>query len=126
MKGIILTALLVFFNVNAAQAACDTKSLKGSYAVALTGLSNGISCGYIGLANFNGKGTMTMNGIIHCGAPSADGNGTFSYNLDANCLGTATGNTGNDHNFVFNKTLTTGNIMLSAPKFVLFGTITKQ
>jgi hypothetical protein len=124
MKRIILTALLVFFYVNEAQAACDTKSLKGTYAIALSG--NG--CGSIGVANFDGKGAMTMNFLTGCGVTPTPANATYSYNLYASCLGTATGNsgTGNDYNYVFNKTLTTGNIFLSHNNFVLFGTITKQ
>ncbi len=122
MKRIILATLLACVSVSVAQAACDTKSLKGSYAVALSGND----CGYIGVANFDGRGTMTIStSIFGCGAAPIFGSGTFSYNLNANCVGTATG-TGSDYYFVFNKILTTGSIMISGGHFLQIGTITKQ
>jgi hypothetical protein len=67
-----------------------------------------------------------MGGITGCGDGTGYGSATFSYKLNANCLGTATGNAGNDYNYVFNKTLTTGNIFLSNANYLLFGTIIKQ
>ena len=93
MKKLILTALLTCFYVSAAQAACDTKSLKGSYEIAATGLFNGTNCGLIGVANFDGKGIMTTTTLQGCGGQPVNNNSTYSYNLNANCMGNAT-NTG--------------------------------
>ena len=127
MKGIILTALLVFFNVNAAQAACDTKSLKGSYQIAATGILNGKTCGTVGVGNFDGKGVLTTTSVDGCGGQPANSNGTYSYNVNANCMCSATSAaTGNNYYFVFNKLLTVGSVFLSGSNMLIFGTMIKQ
>ena len=127
MKRIILTALLVFFYVNVAQAACDTKSLKGSYEIAGTGLSNGYNCGLIGVANFDGKGTMTTTTVEGCGGLPINNTGNYSYNVNANCIGSATSTaTGLNVYFVLNKALTIGSSFVSGNGNLFFGTIIKQ
>ena len=127
MKRIILTTLLACVFVSVAQAACDTKSLKGSYEIAATGLFNGTNCGLIGVANFDGKGTMTTTTLQGCGGQPVNNNGSYSYNVNANCMGNAT-NTGTGLNvyFVLNKALSVGSIFFSSTGNITFGTLIKQ
>jgi hypothetical protein len=115
----------VFFNVNVAQAACDTKSLKGNYEIAV----KANTCAYIGVANFDGKGTMTMNTVRNCGGGVINSNWTLSYKINANCTGSATGNNIaelGDLNFVFNSMLTNGGMLFNTGSGLFFGTIIKQ
>jgi len=127
MKRIILTTLLACVSVSVAQAACDTKSLKGSYEIAVTGLNNGYNCGLIGVANFDGKGTMTTTTVEGCGALPVNNAGTYSYNVNANCIGSATSAaTGLNVYFVLNKALTVGSSFVSGNGNLFFGTIIKQ
>jgi hypothetical protein len=133
MKGIILTALLVFFNVNVAQAACDTKSLKGTYTI--TGGTNGrednYNCGIVGIATFDGKGALKIRSVQGCAQP-VNSTVEFSYSLDTACMGRATQTIANEYEsqadsyFVFNKLLSTGSIMMHVNGLFLFATMNKQ
>jgi hypothetical protein len=132
MKGIILTALLVFFNVNAAQAACDTKSLKGTYTITggTNGWDDGHNCGIVGIATFDGKGALKIRSVQGCGTP-VNSTVDFSYNLDAACMGSATQTSANEYEsvnnyFVFNKLLSAGSIMMHVNGLFLFATMNKQ
>ena len=90
MKRIILTTLLACVFVSVAQAACDTKSLKGTYVLAGTGFSNGSNCALVGTASFDGKGTLKMRTYEGCGDDAQLETTEFSYNLDALCMGIGT------------------------------------
>lgn len=127
MKKLILTSLLVFFNVNAAQAACDTKSLKATYTVVGTGTSNGKNCGVIGVAIFDGKGKMEMHTLEGCGSEPQTEDSTFTYKIDNTCMGSFTSweNRFTSY-FIFNKALSSGTILTSGNTVVMLGTLNKQ
>ncbi len=127
MKKIILTMLLACVYVSSAQAACDTKSLKGSYEVAAVGMENGYNCGILSVVNFDGKGTMTGTSIAGCGALPQNASGVYSYNVNANCMGSATNTaTGLNIYFVLNKALAVGSVFFSGNGNLYFGSIIKQ
>jgi hypothetical protein len=128
MKRIILTALLVFFYVNVAQAACDNKSLKGSYTVVARGFSNGKHCGTVGVAIFDGKGKMELHQIEGCEGIPTPIDDTFTYKIDtASCMGNILSLvSGGSAYFVFNKALTSGTILSSGNSLLLLSTLNKQ
>jgi hypothetical protein len=127
MKIIILTTLLACVSVSVAQAACDTKSLKGSYTLAGNVFNNGSNCALVGIATFDGKGNLKMRNYEGCGDDAQLSTTEFSYNLDAFCMGSATNSiSGINSYFVFNKLLSNGSIFISANGIVAVSTMNKQ
>ena len=133
MKRIILTTLLACVSVNVAQAACDTKSLKGTYTITggTSGWDDNYNCGIVGIATFDGKGVLKIRSVQGCGGEPVNSTVDFSYNLDAACMGSATQTSANEYEsensyFVFNKLLSTGSIMMHVNGLFLFATMNKQ
>ena len=119
MKKLVLAVIALGFSVGV-NAACDTKSLKGSYVIntTFTGLQNNsypITCGQIGIINFDGKGGTTLNHVSGC-AGILPNEGSFAtetgrYSFDNLCSGTAIFSKGDPEEeitliFIFDNNLT--------------------
>ena len=126
MKKIAL-AVMIFAIGGSAFGACDNKTLTGDFRVSIAGNDNGGTCGAIGIANFDGKKTMTFTGIQGCGGSTIQSNGSFTYTVLANCMGSAINtNAGYSFYFLTDKKMQKGSIFASTSNAVYFGGMEKQ
>lgn len=140
MKKLVLAVIALGFSVGV-NAACDTKSLKGSYVIntTFTGLQNNsypITCGQIGIINFDGKGGIVLSGTQSCsGQVWSIQKWAGNYSIDASCSGeiafaNTMGATNNNvtMNFVFDRALKTAQFMAMNPNGMttFVGAMTKQ
>lgn len=139
MKKLILGLIALGFSVGV-NAACDIKSLKGSYILntTYTGFyeSTPVICGQIGVINFDGKGGVELAGNQSClgqswivpkWAGNYSINGLCSGNIAfANTLGAINENV--TMNFVFDKALKTAQFLAMNPNGMttFVGAMTKQ
>ena len=125
MKKLVFAVIALGFSVGA-NAACDTKSLKGDFYYGVTGLDNGMSCANVGVVNFDGKGNVKSHSVSGCGKEVQEGDLTAIYQLNSSCLGSITTNLGFTYHFVTNKAVTVGNIFISQSGAIGYGTMQKQ
>jgi hypothetical protein len=125
MKKLALAAIALGFSIGA-NAACDTKSLKGDYYFSASGIDNGYTCANLGVANFDGKGTMKTHTVYGCGSQTFESDMVSVYQLKSNCMGSAVGSNGFTYSLVMNKALTSGNFFASQNGAIGVGTMIKQ
>jgi hypothetical protein len=111
MKKLLLVFLTSFFCISA-NAACDVKSLKGSYGMLVSGVVNNKSCAGVGTIFFDGKGTSKIKLVESCGEGQlyADNQSTI-YAFANDCVVGATFGNGLDLTIVFDRNLKVGQIM---------------
>ena len=132
MKKLVLAVIASCFCISA-NAACDTKSLKGDYfaQVTYTGYNGAYptTCGNLGIIKFDGKGTATAVGFDSCaGQTTQTPTLTGAYSVDALCSGGITFGSGVTIRFVFDKAFKAGALVgdNAANKASGIGTLTRQ
>jgi len=131
MKKLVLAVIASCFCISA-NAACDTKSLKGNYMIQgiYTGYKSSYptTCGDIGIIQFDGKGGAVGVGFESCaGTTYALPKQTGTYQIDALCSGSIVFGT-MEIKYIFDKTLKSGVILGANPDYLSsgVGTILKQ
>ena len=111
MKKLVLAVTMLAFSAGA-NAACDVRSLKGSYGMLVSGVVNNKSCAGVGIMLFDGKGTAKIKLVESCGEGQlyADVQ-SAAYNFEGDCVVGATFGSGLDITAVFDKTLKVGQVM---------------
>ena len=127
MKKIIFAVMMFIFSIGA-NAACDVKSLKGSYGMLVSGVVNSKSCAGVGTILFDGKGIAKIKLVESCGEGQlyADNQST-QYAFVNDCVAGATFGSGLDITVVFDRNLKVGQVMaVGLNGGVGVGTLLKQ
>lgn len=125
MKKLVLAVITLGFSVGV-NAACNVKSLNGSYGFgAVSSNSNG-SCASIGTILFTGKGTAAISIESGCGGDVGVNQLQGTYDVGIYCVGEVDAQDGTKAYFVFDKALKAGQIFVSKGGTIAFGSIFKQ
>ena len=125
MKKLVLAVTMLVFSVGA-NAACDTKSLKGGYSVGVVGSNQYGSCALIGAASFDGKGLMTLTYNQGCGGQVNGYTAQGGYAVSDLCLGNVVMSDGTTAYFSFDKLFKMGQFFISQNGMLSFGSIIKK
>jgi hypothetical protein len=125
MKKLVLAVTMLGFSFGA-NAACDTKSLKGSYSVGVVSSNQYGSCALVGSVTFDGKGSLTITYNEGCGGQIVNYTAQGTYSINELCMGNSIMTSGTTAYFSFDKAFKTGQFFISQNGTIAFGSILKK
>jgi hypothetical protein len=124
MKNIIFAAMTLCFCISA-NAACNTKSLKGEYGFGVMSGGSQSTCAAVGTVLFK-NGVAVATAMQGCGGNAGFTSLKGTYTLGQYCVGEIDFDDGSTAHFVLDKSLKIGQFFMSQNNVITYGSIFRQ